>query len=70
MHEMAHVLGFGTLWGLLRLVQDSVVNGRGNPHFDGDSAVAAFARIGGSRYTASTLVPVQHQGGAGVWNGH
>ena len=69
-HEMAHVLGFGTLWGRLDLLQDSVANGRGNPHFTGDSAVAAFARIGGERYTASELVPVQHQGGVGVWNGH
>ncbi len=69
-HEMAHVLGFGTIWGRLGLLQDSVVNGRGNPHFKGDSAAAAFARIGGARYTASTLVPVQHQGGVGVWNGH
>ena len=69
-HEMAHVLGFGTLWGRLDLISDSVVHGRGNPHFSGDSAVAAFARIGGDRYTASKLVPVQHQGGVGVWNGH
>ena len=69
-HEMAHVLGFGTLWGLLRLLQDSVAHGRGNPHFKGDSAVAAFARIGGERYGASELVPVQHLGGAGIWNGH
>ena len=69
-HEMAHVLGFGTLWGRLELLRDSVVHGRGNPHFQGDSAVAAFARIGGERYTASDLVPVQHLGGVGVWNGH
>lgn len=69
-HEMAHVLGFGTLWGRLGLLRDSVVNRRGNPHFTGDSAVAAFARAGGARYTASTLVPVQHLGGVGVWNGH
>lgn len=69
-HEMAHVLGFGTLWGRLDLLQDSVVSGRGNPHFTGDSAVAAFARIGGERYTASNLVPVQNLGGVGVWNGH
>lgn len=69
-HEMAHVLGFGTLWGRLDLLRDSVVSGRGNPHFTGDSAVAAFARIGGERYTASNLVPVQNLGGVGVWNGH
>ena len=67
---MAHVLGFGTLWGRLGLLQDSVSRGRGNPHFTGDSAVAAFARIGGERYTASELVPVQNLGGVGVWNGH
>lgn len=70
-HEVAHVLGFGTLWGHLGLLQDSSRIGRsGQPHFTGDSAVAAFARIGGERYTASTLVPVQGQGGPGVWNGH
>lgn len=69
-HEMAHVLGFGTVWGRLGLLQDSVAHGRGNPHFTGDSAVAAFARIGGGRYTASRLVPVQNLGGVGVWNGH
>lgn len=70
-HEMAHVLGFGVLWGRLGLIQDSSRVGRtGQPHFTGDSAVAAFARIGGERYTASRLVPVQGVGGPGVWNGH
>lgn len=70
-YEMAHVLGFGTIWGRLGLLQDSSTTRRiGNPHFTGDSAVAAFARIGGERYTASRLVPVQHLGGTGVWNGH
>ena len=70
-HEMAHVLGFGVLWGRLGLIQDSSRVGRtGQPHFAGDSAVAAFARIGGERYTASKLVPVQGVGGPGVWNGH
>lgn len=70
-HEMAHVLGFGVLWGRLGLIQDSSRVGRtGQPHFTGDSAIAAFARIGGERYTASRLVPVQGVGGPGVWNGH
>lgn len=69
-HEMAHVLGFGTLWQHLGLLRDPASRSGGNPHFTGDSAIAAFARIGGERYTASEHVPVQNLGGEGVWNGH
>ena len=69
-HEMAHVLGFGTIWEPLGLLQGPATNRGGNPHFTGDSAIAAFARIGGERYSASNLVPVQGVGGEGVQGGH
>ena len=70
-HEMAHVIGFGTLWSHLGLLQDSARADRSaNTHFTGEAAKAAFDEIRGNNYTDSDLVPVQHQGGVGVWNGH
>ena len=70
-HEMAHVIGFGTLWSHLNLLQDSARADRNaNTHFTGAAAKAAFDEIRGDNYTDSDLVPVQHQGGVGVWNGH
>ncbi len=70
-HEMAHVIGFGTLWSHLNLLQDSARAGvSANTHFTGAAAKAAFDEIRGNNYTDSDLVPVQHQGGVGVWNGH
>ncbi|MDE0072839.1 MAG: Ig-like domain-containing protein [Gammaproteobacteria bacterium] len=70
-HEMAHVIGFGTLWSHLGLLQDSARADRNaNTHFTGAAAKAAFDEIRGNNYTDSDLVPVQHQGGKGVWNGH
>ena len=70
-HEMAHVIGFGTLWSHLGLLQDSARADRNaNTHFTGAAAKAAFDEIRGDNYTDSDLVPVQHQGGVGVWNGH
>lgn len=70
-HEMAHVIGFGTLWEHLGLLQDPARTGRGaNTHFTGEAAKAAFDEIRGDNYADSDLVPVEHQGGEGVWNGH
>ena len=71
LHEMAHVIGFGTLWDHLGLLHDPARHGRSaDTHFSGDSAVAAFDGIRGDHYTDSDLVPVQNLGGDGVWNGH
>ena len=71
LHEMAHVIGFGTLWDHLGLLENpaSGVGGQ-DTRFTGDSAVAAWGRIRGDAYPDDDLVPVQHQGGEGVWNGH
>jgi len=76
LHEMGHVLGFGTLWDpnyfdLLRNPSDS------NPltppvedtHFIGAQAIAAFNSAGGSGYTGAK-VPVMNDGGAGTVNSH
>ncbi len=62
-HEMAHVMGFGTLW-----TQNNVyVNGSGK--FTGGAALAQFKTefLGQG---AATYVPVELGGGGGTANGH
>ena len=74
LHEMAHVIGFGTLWEYLGLLEDPVdpdnPTGNEDPHFVGDSAIQAFLDIGGDEYTGGEPVPAQNLGGRGVVNGH
>ena len=64
-HEMAHVLGFGILWG--GLLQSP---SRGDPgadtHFSGSNAVTAFNAAGGTSYTGGK-VPVQNGGDDKHW---
>jgi len=60
LHEMGHVLGFGTLWdqapnACLQLPSDSV-NHR-DTYFNCPKAVAAFDSIGGTSYTGASLSP-------------
>lgn len=73
LHEMAHVMGFGTLWEYMGLLEDPVdpTNPTGNedPHFVGDSAIQAFFEVGGDDYTGEP-VPAENLGGQGVVNGH
>jgi len=66
LHEMGHVLGFGTLWPSLGLITDS---GSPDPYFTGSEAVSAFDGIGGGAY-AGVPVPVENAGGAGTRDGH
>ena len=61
LHEIGHVLGFGTLWDELGFYQDL----DGDTHFNGPLAIAAFDEAGGSDYTGAK-VPVQ-KGGGGHW---
>ena len=63
LHEIGHVLGFGTIWNELGLLQDP----NGDAHFNGPLAIAAFDEAGGSHY-AGAKVPVQ-QGDLGHWRG-
>lgn len=53
LHEIGHVLGFGTIWDDLDLFQ----NPEGNTHFAGPRAIAAFNDAGGRNYTGAK-VPV------------
>jgi hypothetical protein len=75
LHEMGHVLGFGTLWGpdefdLLRNPSGPNPNPPlADTHFIGPLAIAAFNAAGGNSYTGAK-VPVMNVGGAGTVNSH
>lgn len=62
MHEMAHVMGFGTLWSL------NGVYKMGSGRYTGANAVAA-ARVEVNRPGLS-FIPVELSGGRGTANGH
>jgi hypothetical protein len=69
-HEMGHVLGFGTIWTDLNLLADPSLSGGTDPHFTGTQALAAFNFVGGSSYSASAKVPVENTGGQGTADSH
>jgi hypothetical protein len=64
-HEMAHLLGFGTVWDLDNLLRDSTTS---NPWFSGTEAQTAF-RSADPSY-ADKVVPVEAGGGAGTTLSH
>ena len=61
LHEMGHVLGFGTTW------TGSVLTGAGTstPRFTGPAAIGAWNELGGGG-----TVPVENSGGAGTADSH
>jgi hypothetical protein len=67
LHEMLHVVGFGTLWPTFSLLAGT---GGTNPYFTGANALANFTgRNGGSLYS-TTQVPVEGLYGAGTRDSH
>ncbi|HWP37520.1 MAG TPA: leishmanolysin-related zinc metalloendopeptidase [Gemmatimonadales bacterium] len=73
LHEMGHVLGFGTLWTNFGYLENPSLpsNPGADTHFDGPQAIAAFNQVGGSSYTGGAKVPVENtQGGAGTRDSH
>jgi hypothetical protein len=74
LHEMGHVLGFGTLWGsdfsdLLVDPADPNTPAIEDPHFTGAQALLAFNAAGGTTYSGPK-VPVMDVGGVGTINSH
>ncbi len=71
LHEMGHVLGFGSLWPTMGLLADpSLPPATGtDPHFTGAQAITAFNQVGGNAYTGAK-VPVENTGGEGTADGH
>lgn len=80
LHEMGHVLGFGTLWSQTQFncLQNASSAGVVFDTFFGClSGRAMFDSIGGTTYTGGNKVPVENCGpaspvgcGAGTFNGH
>jgi hypothetical protein len=71
LHEMGHVLGIGTIWEPLGLLQNpSTSINRLDTHFSGANAIAGFNEIGGGTYTGGQKVPVENGGPRGTINGH
>jgi hypothetical protein len=70
MHEMGHVIGFGTIWDAFNLLAGPASSGGLDPHFVGQKALAAFDRAGGTAYTGGLKVPVENTGGPGTVDGH
>lgn len=71
LHEMAHVLGLGTIWPTRGLLQNpSQPNNQGaDTHFNGERAIAAFDAAGGAGFSGSK-VPVENMAGPGSADGH
>jgi hypothetical protein len=69
LHEMMHVLGFGSIWqdsAIGLLVGASTVD----PYFIGTGARSAFANYNGGSIYSGTPVPVENTGGTGTVNSH
>lgn len=76
LHELAHALGFGTLWYRHSLVRYPSRDAAGDPvdadrdtHFTGALALTAFDAAGGTAYGGHP-VPVENTGGSGSRDGH
>ena len=70
-HEIGHVLGFGTVWtrqGLLR--NPSIHDAGADTHFVGPLAIAAFDEKGGTNYRGGEKVPVENESGPGAADSH
>jgi hypothetical protein len=56
LHEMGHVLGYGTIWTDLSLLKNS---GTSSSHFSGAQSILAFDRSGGQSFSGAK-VPVEN----------
>ena len=65
LHEMGHVLGFGTLWSRMNLISGA---GTVNSVFVGANAMREYAVLTGR--PSPTPVPVENMGGPGTRDGH
>jgi len=72
LHEMGHVLGFGTLWDDFNLLENPSTTGNPNAdtHFTGPLATRAFERSGGRNYRGGAIVPVENGGNRGSADSH
>ncbi len=66
LHEMGHVLGFGTLWPDQGLLTGAVADGGTDPRFTGSVGIQRYHQLGGQQ----TTVPVEAGGGPGTEDSH
>jgi hypothetical protein len=66
LHEMLHVVGFGSIWTNRGLLSGSATT---DPFFTGTQAIASFNAIGGNAFVGNR-VPVEGTGGPGTRNSH
>ena len=64
LHEMAHVIGLGTIWPYLGLISDE---GGSDPQFLGAGATLEYNNLFG---LSESSVPVENQGGEGTRDSH
>jgi len=64
-HEMAHVMGFGTLWDRFGLI---LASGTNNPEFSGMESMAEYALL--LAVEDPLPIPVANTGGPGTREGH
>ena len=62
LHEMGHVLGVGTLWNIMGLINGA---GTSDPEFKGEKANVEFAKL-----DKGEEVPIENTGGPGTREGH
>jgi len=67
LHEMMHVIGFGTIWAELGLLSGA---GTDDPFFTGPAARANLASLNGGSFYTGTPVPVANTGGTGTRDSH
>ena len=67
LHEMMHVIGFGTVWTNLALLTGS---GTADPFFTGTGANSAFLSFNDGNTYVGSPVPVENTGGTGTVNSH
>lgn len=78
LHEMAHVLGFGSsLWKRLNLLKYPSLDANNQPifpppdtHFSGIEAIAAFDDVGGAFYSGAKVPVENEEGGEGTQDSH
>ena len=66
LHEMLHVIGFGSTWTSVGLLSGSATT---DPFFTGSQAIGAFNSLGGTAFVGNK-VPVEGTGGSGTRNSH
>lgn len=75
LHEMGHVLGYGTIWdaSLANLIRNPCGTSNpctSDPYLVGTQATSAFFKVGGAIYTGGAIIPVENTGGQGTADGH